>query len=92
MIHYHGLPITPATAAEVAIRAGHAFVSFAHPVQMGLAVAACQSFAIDNGAFSAWRSGKPIVDWEVLAVFVAGLSIGYLIGTFRCQRRIKEPR
>lgn len=64
MIHYHGLPITPATAAEVAIRAGHAFVSFAHPGQMGLAVAACQSFALDNGAFSAWRAGKPITDWS----------------------------
>ena len=64
MIHYHGLPITPATAAEVAIRAGHAFVSFAHPGQMGLAVAACQSFAVDNGAFSAWRKGQPITDWS----------------------------
>lgn len=63
MIHYHGLPITPMTAAEVAIRSGHAFVSFAHPQQMGLAVSVCQSFAIDNGAFSAWRSGKPITDW-----------------------------
>lgn len=63
MIHYHGLPITPITAADVAVRAGHAFVSFAHPGQLGLAVAACQSFAVDNGAFSAWRSGVPIVDW-----------------------------
>lgn len=63
MIHYHGLPITPDTAAEVAVRAGHAFVSFAHPRQMGLAVAACQSFALDNGAFSAWRKGQPVADW-----------------------------
>jgi hypothetical protein len=64
VIHYHGLPITPMTAAEVAVRAGHAFVSFAHPGQMGLAVAVSQSFAIDNGAFSAWRAGKPITDWQ----------------------------
>lgn len=63
MIHYHGLPITPMTAAEVAVRAGHAFVSFAHPQQMGLAVAACQSFAVDCGAFSAWRKGQPVTDW-----------------------------
>lgn len=69
MIHYHGLPITPDTAAEVAVRAGHAFVSFVHPRQMGLAVAACQSFALDNGAFSAWRSGSPIVDWEPYYAF-----------------------
>lgn len=64
MIHYHGLPITPMTAAEVAVRAGHAFVSFAHPQQMGLAVAVCQSFALDNGAFSAWRAGLPVADWS----------------------------
>ncbi len=63
MIHYHGLPITPSTAAEVAVRAGHAFVSFAHPQQLGLAVAACQSCALDNGAFSAWRAHRPITDW-----------------------------
>lgn len=69
MIHYHGLPITPDTAAEVAIRAGHAFVSFAKPQQMGLAIAACQSFALDNGAFSAWRAGSPITDWQPYYAF-----------------------
>lgn len=63
MIHYHGLPITPGTSALAAIKGGHAFVSFAHPDQLGIAVEVCQSFAIDNGAFSAWRSGKPITDW-----------------------------
>lgn len=63
MIHYHGLPITPGTACATAISAGHAFVSFAHPDQLGIAVEVCQSFALDNGAFSAWRSGKPIYDW-----------------------------
>lgn len=64
MIHYHGLPITPMTAAEVAVRAGHAMVSYAHPGQLGLAVAVCQSFCLDNGAFSAWRAGKPVTDWS----------------------------
>jgi hypothetical protein len=71
MIHYHGLPITPDTAAEVAARAGHVFVSFAHPRQMGLAVAACQSFGLDNGAFSAWRAGTPITDWTPYYAFAA---------------------
>lgn len=64
MIHYHGLPITPATVADKAIQAGHAFVSFAHPEQLGVAIEVCQSFAIDNGAFSAWRSGNPVKDWS----------------------------
>lgn len=64
MIHYHGLPITPETAALQAINAGHAFISFGHPRQVSMAIEVCQSFAIDNGAFPAWRSGKPITDWR----------------------------
>lgn len=64
MIHYHGLPIIPATAAIRAIESGHAFVSFAYPDQLGLAAEVCQSFAIDNGAFSSWRKGKSVMDWK----------------------------
>lgn len=64
MIHYQGLPITPETAAVEAIKAGHAFVSFRHSDQLRLAIEVCQSFAIDNGAFSAWRSGQPVTDWS----------------------------
>jgi len=64
VIHYHGLPITPATAAVRAISGGHAFVSFRHPDQLTLALDAAQSFAVDNGAFSAWRSGAPVLDWS----------------------------
>ena len=64
MIHYHGLPITPASVAVKAIEAGHAFVSFAHPGQLGIAIEVCQSFALDNGAFSAWRSGNPVTNWQ----------------------------
>jgi hypothetical protein len=45
------------------LQAGHGFVSFAHPDQLSIAVEVCQSFAIDNGAFSAWKSGNPIKDW-----------------------------
>lgn len=64
MIHYHGLPITPAVCAVRAIAGGHAFVSFRHSEQLSLATQLCQSFAVDNGAFSAWRSGEPVEDWE----------------------------
>ncbi len=63
MIHYHGLPITPETAARAALDGGHGFVSFRTPHQLAIAVVVCQSFAIDNGAFSAWREGKPITNW-----------------------------
>jgi hypothetical protein len=71
LIHYHGLPITPATAAVKAVDAGHAFVSFAHPLQLSTAVDVCQSFAIDNGAFSAWKRGEPVRDWAAFYEWAA---------------------
>jgi hypothetical protein len=64
VIHYQGLPITPATAAVRAIEGGHAFVSFRHSDQLGIAAEVCQSFALDNGAFSAWKAGEPVKDWR----------------------------
>ena len=64
MIKYHGLPITPASAAIKAISGGHAFVSYAHADQLPIAVEVSQSFAIDNGAFSAWKAGNPVKDWS----------------------------
>lgn len=60
MIHYHGLPITPATAAAEVLTGRHAFVSFLAKDQIEIALEVCQSFAVDNGAFSAWKSGKQI--------------------------------
>lgn len=63
MIHYHGLPITPETAAVRVLQGGHGFVSFAEPRNLALAATVCQSFAVDNGAFKAWRAGTPVRDW-----------------------------
>lgn len=62
MIHYHGGPITPETCAVRAWSGRHAFVSFAHPGQIKLAGSVCQSFALDNGAFSLWKQGTA-TDW-----------------------------
>lgn len=63
MIHYHGGPITPETCAYKAWQGRHAFVSWAHSYQIPLAAGICQSFALDNGAFSMWKVGKA-VDWN----------------------------
>jgi hypothetical protein len=73
LIHYHGLPITPATAARAAVGGGHAFVSFRYPEQLGLVLDVCQSFAVDNGAFSAWKIGKSVTDWTRYYDWVAEL-------------------
>lgn len=60
MIHYHGGPISPLTVADMVWRGRHAFVSFERPDQIALAAEVSQSFALDNGAFSAWRTGKDL--------------------------------
>ncbi|CAH6840909.1 conserved hypothetical protein [Vibrio chagasii] len=69
MIHYHGGPITPDPCAIKAWKGRHAFVSFAHTSQLGLASEICQSFALDNGAFTFWKQGKEI-DWNEYQKFV----------------------
>ncbi len=61
MIHYHGTPITPITALyELAGR--HFCVSHAAPADVARVHMIGQSVMLDNGAYSAWRSGKAI-DW-----------------------------
>ncbi|KKL34018.1 hypothetical protein WR30_26150 [Burkholderia contaminans FFH2055] len=74
MIHYHGTPITPATAAARALTGGHAFVSFQHPEQLSLVLDIAQSFAVDNGAFSAWRAGSPVADWRPYYAWIGELN------------------
>lgn len=58
MIHYHGLPMTPGGEMLRAFRGKHAMVSFEDPRQIEDAAEICQSVVLDNGAFSAWRSGR----------------------------------
>lgn len=73
MIHYHGTPITPETAAAATLSGGHAFISFADSRNLSLAMDVCQSFAVDNGAFGAWTRGKPITDWTPYYDWIAEL-------------------
>lgn len=69
MIHYHGTPITPDPCAIRALKGGHACISFANHGQLNLASEICQSFFIDNGAFTFWKSGGEI-DWNDYYEFV----------------------
>lgn len=70
MIHYHGTPITPRTAALAVLTARHACVSYAAPEQVHLAFEVCQSVILDNGAFSLWKSGGGKVNVELYAEWV----------------------
>lgn len=60
MIHYHGGPITPTSVAEKLWAGRHGFVSFENPGQIALVAEVCQSFALDNGAFTAWTQGGSV--------------------------------
>jgi hypothetical protein len=64
MIHYHGTPITPEWDLTRILAGRHAMVSYGHPDQLPLIADICQSFSLDNNAFSAWKAGEPIADWN----------------------------
>tara|TARA_R100000656_G_scaffold70467_1_gene52954 strand:+ start:126 stop:836 length:711 start_codon:yes stop_codon:yes gene_type:complete len=53
----------------MALMSRHAMVSFARPEPVSVVAEICQSFTIDNGAFSAWKSGKEF-DIESYAEFI----------------------
>lgn len=61
MIHYHGTPIG-GTRQDVArfLTGRHALVSFERPDDMGAVAEFCQSFCLDNGAFSVWKRGASL--------------------------------
>lgn len=69
MIKYHGGPITPDRAAIEAWRDGHAMISFANPGQIAIAFEYAAEVALDNGAFSLWKTGARL-DVDAYLAFV----------------------
>ncbi len=64
MIFYHGTPLSSLANAAKVLAGRHALLSFATAGGYAdVAMEVCQSAALDNGAFSAWRSGDPVADW-----------------------------
>lgn len=62
VLHYHGTPITPRSVLTQLM--GRNFcVSYASRNDVAFCHEVGQSVMLDNGAFSFWRSGKP-VDWD----------------------------
>jgi hypothetical protein len=58
VIHYHGVPISGTKKESVPFLTNrHALVSFAEPGWLDIVAESCASFALDNGAFSAWKRG-----------------------------------
>lgn len=63
MIHYHGTPLSGDTTTAIrSLSRRHAIVSYYRPTQIEIAAEVCQSFILDNGAFSSWTNG---VDFDV---------------------------
>src|SRR4051812_28185306 len=58
MIHYHGTPCSGTRdTAQRFYRSRHLMVSFANPEHLPEIAEVCQSFALDNGAFTTWTKG-----------------------------------
>lgn len=70
-IHYHGGPIFGANgeAATVAYRNGSAFISYIRTDNITKCFEICENVALDNGAFSTWKSGK-VIDWQKFYVWL----------------------
>lgn len=69
MKHYHGTPCSGSEVDAAQFLSGrHALIPFAYPNHLGVAMDVCQSFVLDNSAFTYWRAGKGRVDkgayWE----------------------------
>ena len=72
MIHYHGTPIGGKRTDAVEILTGrHALISFAHQQDLPIAMEVCQSFILDNGAFSEWRKTGGRVDFNAYVEWVS---------------------
>lgn len=70
MKHIHGTPIGgPRQDAARFLAARHALVPFLRQDDIGAVAEFCQSFVLDNSAFSAWKRGAEI-DFDAYATWV----------------------
>jgi hypothetical protein len=73
VIHYHGTTIGGQTQDAARFLVGrHALVPFSDPGDLGAVMECCQSFVLDNGAFSEWKRGRP-VDFDGYVQWVSKL-------------------
>lgn len=71
MIKYHGTPCGGKRDDVARFLAGrHALIPFGRTEDIATASEVCESFVLDNGAFTAWKSGNPINDWSEYYGFV----------------------
>lgn len=74
MIKYHGTPIGGTKYDALKFLEGrNALISFAHPNQTAEVLDCCDSFCLDNGAFSIWKTTGGQIDVEKYKAWVAHL-------------------
>ena len=65
MIVYHGTPFGGDSAGVTRFLKGrHALIPFSNTSDCETAFEVCQTVVFDNGAFTAWKQGRPITDWR----------------------------
>lgn len=64
-MHIHGTPLSSLANTAKVLSGRHGLASFATAGgYVDVLAEVCQSFVLDNGAFSSWRSGEPVTDWS----------------------------
>ena len=72
MIHYHGTPVSGTKQDAARFLVGrHALVSFVHQQNLPEVLEYCQSFVLDNGAFSHWKAGKGEINFADFCSWVS---------------------
>ena len=75
MIHYHGTPIGGKRQDAAQFLMGrHALVPFNRPDDLSAVLECCQSFVLDNSAFSFWKAGKGGVPFDEYVSWVETVS------------------
>lgn len=74
MIHYHGTPIG-GRRQDVAqfLTKRHALIPFGRQDDVGPVLEYCQTFVLDNGAFSHWKKGKGAIDFHAYHAWAQSL-------------------
>lgn len=75
MIHYHGTPMGgPRIDAARFLSGRHALIPFFRPDDLPAAMEVCQSFVLDNSAFSLWKKGGdvPFAEYHAWVQGMAG--------------------
>lgn len=74
MIHYHGTPIGGSRQDCARFLIGrHALVPFVRQDDIHAVMDSCQSFVLDNGAFSHWKKGHGKIDFDAYFAWAKSL-------------------